>query len=68
MLTKHLTHTQLPGLTSLDHMYLLALADTVASTKTDFADRFEAEAKSGMLKMDNIQILLQIIFVLSFVG
>jgi hypothetical protein len=23
MLTKHLTHTQLPGLTSLDHMYLL---------------------------------------------
>jgi hypothetical protein len=68
MLTKHLTHTQLPGLTSLDHMYLLALADTVASTKTDFADRFEGEAKSGMLKMDNIQILLQIIFVLSFVG
>lgn len=47
LLTTHLTHTQLPGLTSLDQMYLLALADTVASTKTDFADRFEAESKAG---------------------
>lgn len=47
LLTTHLTHTQLPGLTSLDQMYLLALADTVASTKTDFADRFEAESKTG---------------------
>lgn len=45
ILTKHLTHTQLPGLTSLDQMYLLALADTVANTKTDFADRFETESK-----------------------
>ncbi|CAC5419373.1 DMXL [Mytilus coruscus] len=48
LLTQHLTHTQLPGLTSLDQMYLLALADTVAHTKTDFADRFEAEIKSDL--------------------
>ncbi|VDI15900.1 Hypothetical predicted protein [Mytilus galloprovincialis] len=48
LLTQHLTHTQLPGLTSLDQMYLLALADTVAHTKTDFADRFEAESKSDL--------------------
>jgi len=46
-LTQHLTHTQLPGLSSLDQMYLLALADTVANTKMDFADRMETESKSG---------------------
>ena len=49
MMTKHLTHTQLPGLSSLDQMYLLAIADTVASIKMDFAERFEAE-KSGLFK------------------
>ncbi|XP_033750320.1 dmX-like protein 2 [Pecten maximus] len=42
-LTSHLTHTQLPGLSSLDQMYLLALADTVANTKMDFADRMETD-------------------------
>ncbi|KAK3098460.1 hypothetical protein FSP39_019692 [Pinctada imbricata] len=47
MMTKHLTHTQLPGLSSLDQMYLLAIADTVASIKMDFADRFDSE-KSGL--------------------
>ncbi|KAL3867333.1 hypothetical protein ACJMK2_044544 [Sinanodonta woodiana] len=40
LLSKHLTHVQLPGLSSLDQMYLLALADTVAHIKMDFADRF----------------------------
>lgn len=33
-LSRVLTHTQLPGLTSLDQMHLLALADTVASIGT----------------------------------
>lgn len=35
LLAKHLTHMLLPGLTSLDQMYLLALADTIATTSTD---------------------------------
>ena len=40
LLSKLLTHTQLPGLSSLDQMHLLAMADTVASCKIDLADRF----------------------------
>lgn len=39
LLARHLTHTQLPGLSSLDQMYLLALADTVARTKLDFTEK-----------------------------
>lgn len=34
-LGKHLTHMLLPGLTNLDQMYLLALADTISTTSTD---------------------------------
>ena len=39
LLTRYLTHTHLPGLSSLDQMYLLALGDTVANTKLDFSDK-----------------------------
>jgi hypothetical protein len=48
-LTRHLTHTHLPGLSSLDQMYLLALADTVSNTSTDFSDKFAPDraVKSG---------------------
>ncbi|KAK3861276.1 hypothetical protein Pcinc_032726 [Petrolisthes cinctipes] len=46
-----LTHTHLPGLTSLDQMHLLALADTVASCNVDFADRFDInKAKEALAK------------------
>ena len=46
-----LTHTQLPGLSSLDQMHLLALADTVASCNVDFADKFDInKAKEAMAK------------------
>jgi len=38
LLVRHLTHTQLPGLSSLDQMYLLAVAETVANTKVDFSN------------------------------
>lgn len=48
ILMKHLTHTQLPGLTSVDQMYLLAIADTVANNKIDFTDKFEVEKTGGM--------------------
>ncbi|XP_068239086.1 dmX-like protein 2 isoform X2 [Palaemon carinicauda] len=46
-----LTHTHLPGLSSLDQMHLLALADTVASCNVDFADRFDINlAKEALAK------------------
>ena len=44
MFSKLLTHAHLPGLTSLDQMHLLALADTVASCQLDLADRFAIDA------------------------
>jgi hypothetical protein len=46
ILSKQLVRISLPGLNSLDQMYLVALADTVARCKMDFADRF-AESKEG---------------------
>lgn len=49
-LTGHLTHAQLPGLSSLDQMYLLAVGDTVATTKMDFADRMETD-KPGIYQL-----------------
>lgn len=46
LLTRLLTHTHIPGLSSLDQMHLLALADTIASCNTAFADRFTVNADS----------------------
>ena len=43
LLTRHLTHIQLPGLSSLDQMYLLALADTVANTSENFSNKEAAD-------------------------
>nr|XP_042903510.1 dmX-like protein 2 [Parasteatoda tepidariorum] len=43
LLTRFLTHSHLPGLSSLDQMHLLALADTVASFNTALTDRFGVE-------------------------
>ncbi|KAL1506470.1 hypothetical protein ABEB36_005832 [Hypothenemus hampei] len=51
ILSRLLTHMHLPGLSSLDQMHLLALADTVATCNTDLAERFAIDAaKSAMLK------------------
>ncbi|XP_071965576.1 dmX-like protein 2 isoform X2 [Antedon mediterranea] len=47
LLTNHLTHTRLPRLTSLDQMHLLALADTVASVKTEMTVGSTASAAIG---------------------
>lgn len=44
LLSRLLTHTHLPGLSSLDQMHLLALADTVATCNTDFSDKFAVES------------------------
>lgn len=54
VLTKLLTHAQLPGLTSLDQMHLLALADTVSTCKLDLAEKFAIDAaKSAMRALKN---------------
>ncbi|XP_066150653.1 dmX-like protein 2 isoform X3 [Euwallacea fornicatus] len=51
ILSRLLTHMHLPGLSSLDQMHLLALADTVATCNTDLAERFAIDAaKSAMVK------------------
>ena len=51
LLSKLLTHASLPGLSSLDQMHLLAMADTVASCKIDLAERFAIDAaRNAMAK------------------
>ena len=54
MLSKLLTHTQLPGLTSLDQMHLLALADTVASCNLDLAERFAIDAAKSAINKESL--------------
>merc|ERR550519_3215808 len=54
MLSKLLTHTQLPGLTSLDQMHLLALADTVASCNLDLAERFAIDAAKTAINKESL--------------
>eukprot|EP00094_Tigriopus_californicus_P002839 TCALIF_02737-PA protein Name:"Similar to DMXL1 DmX-like protein 1 (Homo sapiens)" AED:0.22 eAED:0.22 QI:0/0.72/0.68/1/1/1/19/158/2211 len=49
ILSNLLTHAHLPGLTSLDQMHLLALADTVSSIQLDLADRFAIETAKMQL-------------------
>jgi hypothetical protein len=48
-LSRVLTHTQLPGLTSLEQMHLLALADTVASigNRLDHRDVTQSHLHDG---------------------
>ncbi|KAG5841429.1 hypothetical protein ANANG_G00199420 [Anguilla anguilla] len=43
VLSSHLLHSSLPGLTRMEQMSLMALADTIASTSTDIA---ESQGKS----------------------
>ncbi|XP_045775741.1 dmX-like protein 2 isoform X3 [Maniola jurtina] len=45
ILSRLLTHTHLPGLSSLDQMHLLALADTVSTCDADFAERLASNAR-----------------------
>lgn len=53
-LSRLLTHTHLPGLSSLDQMHLLALADTVATCNTDFAERFLIDAAKRAIAKENL--------------
>merc|ERR1719414_581576 len=54
LLSKLLTHTSLPGLTSLDQMHLLALADTVASCNLDLAERFAIDAAKSAINKESL--------------
>lgn len=53
-MSRLLTHTHLPGLSSLDQMHLLALADTVSTSKTDFAERFAIDAAKTAISKENL--------------
>ncbi|XP_061395403.1 dmX-like protein 2 [Musca vetustissima] len=50
ILSRLLTHTHLPGLSSLDQMHLLALADTVSTCNTDFSEKFITESGKSTSK------------------
>lgn len=54
VLSRLLTHTHLPGLSSLDQMHLLALADTVSTCNTDFAERFAIDAAKTAIARENL--------------
>ena len=51
-LTDLLTHSHLPGLTSLDQMHLLALADTVSTCQLDLAERFAIDAAKNAISKE----------------
>ncbi|XP_036319807.1 dmX-like protein 2 [Rhagoletis pomonella] len=50
LLSRLLTHTHLPGLSSLDQMHLLALADTVANFNSDFNEKFASDHGKSVCK------------------
>lgn len=54
VLSRLLTHSHLPGLSSLDQMHLLALADTVSTCNVDFAERFAIDAQKSAIAKENL--------------
>ncbi|XP_060524786.1 dmX-like protein 2 isoform X2 [Cylas formicarius] len=54
ILSRLLTHMHLPGLSSLDQMHLLALADTVSTCNTDLAERFAIDAAKSAIAKENL--------------
>ncbi|XP_032514293.2 dmX-like protein 2 isoform X1 [Danaus plexippus] len=57
ILSRLLTHTHLPGLSSLDQMHLLALADTVSTCDADFAERLTNCARVDVTQGQGQEIL-----------
>ncbi|CAG9822471.1 unnamed protein product [Phaedon cochleariae] len=55
ILSRLLTHTHLPGLSSLDQMHLLALADTVSTCNTDLAEHFAIDAAKSSMVKENLE-------------
>nr|XP_014347443.1 PREDICTED: dmX-like protein 2 isoform X3 [Latimeria chalumnae] len=47
VLSSHLMHSSLPGLTRLEQMFLVALADTVATTSTEIGESREKNYSGG---------------------
>ncbi|XP_049821296.1 dmX-like protein 2 isoform X4 [Aethina tumida] len=54
LLSRLLTHMHLPGLSSLDQMHLLALADTVSTCNIDLAERFAIDAAKSAMAKENL--------------
>ncbi|XP_052742471.1 dmX-like protein 2 isoform X1 [Bicyclus anynana] len=57
ILSRLLTHTHLPGLSSLDQMHLLALADTVSTCDADFAERLATNARVDVTQGTGQEVL-----------
>ncbi|CAB3244524.1 unnamed protein product [Arctia plantaginis] len=57
ILSRLLTHTHLPGLSSLDQMHLLALADTVSTCDADFAERLASTARIDVAQATGQEVL-----------
>ncbi|OQR78759.1 dmX protein 2 [Tropilaelaps mercedesae] len=53
ILTQVLTHCSLPGLSSLDQVHLLALADSIASFQSSITERFSQNVTVSMTKHDS---------------
>lgn len=56
-MSRLLTHTHLPGLSSLDQMHLLALADTVSTCDADFAERLASTARIDVAQSTGQEVL-----------
>lgn len=56
VLSSHLMHSSLPGLTRLEQMFLVALADTVATTSTELDEN--RDKYSGKLSHHNVKFII----------
>ena len=65
VLSGHLLHSSLPGLSRMEQMSLMALADTIATTSTDIGesrDRSQGNTKLGTGLEEKLMILFLLIF------
>uniref|UniRef100_A0AAY4DLG9 RAVE complex protein Rav1 C-terminal domain-containing protein n=1 Tax=Denticeps clupeoides TaxID=299321 RepID=A0AAY4DLG9_9TELE len=60
VLSSHLLHSSLPGLTRMEQMSLMALADTVASTRMDVGESQGKEQGGEMLDECGLKFLLAV--------
>ncbi|KAK1801253.1 hypothetical protein P4O66_022937 [Electrophorus voltai] len=60
VLSSHLLHSSLPGLTRMEQMSLMALADTVASTSTDIGESQEKSQGGETLDECGLKFLLAV--------
>ena len=65
VLSGHLLHSSLPGLSRMEQMSLMALADTIATTSTDIGesrDRSQGKTKLGRGLEEKLMIIFLLIF------